>query len=145
MAYKGPWKPKNPRKYVGDSNKIIFRSLWERQAFRWCDENPNVKKWNSEDTVIKYFCPTDKKYHRYHMDLTIQWKDDSITLVEIKPEKETKAPKARRKTKRYLNEVTTFAKNSAKWEAAAKFAKQNGIKFEIWTEHTLRAKGMKIL
>ena len=82
--YKGSWKPRNPKKYIGDTNKIIFRSLWERTAFRWLDQNDNVKRWNSEDTVIRYYCPTDNKYHRYHMDLTIEWANGTITMVEIK-------------------------------------------------------------
>lgn len=31
--YQGKYKPKNPEKYVGDINNIIFRSSWERNFF----------------------------------------------------------------------------------------------------------------
>ena len=28
--YKGVFRPNNPKKYVGDSRKIIYRSSWEK-------------------------------------------------------------------------------------------------------------------
>ena len=43
MSYKGKYTIKNKSKYAGDSNKVVYRSLWERQAFRWCEDNPNIK------------------------------------------------------------------------------------------------------
>ena len=43
MAYSGKFKVKNIKKYKGDFDNIIYRSLWERHVFKWCDENPNVK------------------------------------------------------------------------------------------------------
>ena len=145
-TYKGKWTPKNKSKYAGDWSKITYRSLWERNAFRWCDTNDSVIKWNSEEVVIKYFCPTDKRYHRYYVDLLIEFRNGDTVLVEIKPKKETSPPKKpTRKTKRYLNEVTTYIKNTAKWQAAKAFADQHNVKFEIWTEDTLKAKGIKLL
>ena len=51
MAYKGKYKIKNPDKYIGNPNKVVFRSLWERNAFRWCESNPKVKLWNSEEML----------------------------------------------------------------------------------------------
>ena len=29
MAYKGPFRPRNPEKYKGDPTGIIYRSRWE--------------------------------------------------------------------------------------------------------------------
>tara|TARA_R100000951_G_scaffold52340_1_gene44050 strand:+ start:55 stop:504 length:450 start_codon:yes stop_codon:yes gene_type:complete len=145
MAYKGRWKPKNIEKYAGDHNKIVFRSLWERQAFKWCDENPNIKSWHSEETVIPYRSSVDGRIHRYYMDLCINWNDGRTTLVEIKPEKQTKAPKKpKRQTRRYLNEVKTFATNISKWDAAKQFAENRGWGFEIWTEKHLASLGIKL-
>ena len=67
-------------------------------------------------------------------------------LVEIKPKKQTTAPKKpSRKTKKYINEVTTYIKNTSKWTAANDFAQHKGWKFQIWTEDTLKNLGIKLL
>ena len=92
MAYSGRYKVKHRNKYRGDPDAVVFRSMWERQCFKWCDDNPKVIGWQSEETVIPYFYEVDKKYHRYFMDLKINFKDGKTVLVEIKPDKETKPP-----------------------------------------------------
>lgn len=144
MAYSGKFKPKNIKKYSGDYTKIVYRSLWERHAFKWCDENPNIKSWSSEEVVIPYFYDVDKKYHRYFMDLKVTFKSGRTLLIEIKPDSQTKPPKIpSRKTKRYISEGLTYVKNMNKWKAAEEYAKDRGWEFEIWTEHTLEAKGIK--
>ena len=146
MAYKGRYTVKNKEKYAGDPTQIVYRSLWERNAFRWAESNPNIIKWNSEEVVIPYKCKTDNKMHKYYMDMLIQWKDGEVLLVEIKPAKQTKPPKKpSRKTKKYINEVTTYIKNTSKWSAAQQYASHKGWKFEIWTEDTLKNKGIKVL
>ena len=146
MSYQGSYTIKRPEKYAGDAKKVVYRSLWERQAFKWCENNPNVKMWNSEEVVVPYKSTVDKKLHRYFVDLLIQMNDKSTYLVEIKPKKETKPPKKpKRQTKRYINEQLTFIKNQDKWEAAAEFAEHKGWKFQVWTEETLKNLGIKIL
>ncbi len=142
MAYSGRYKVKNRKKYKGDADNVVFRSMWERHCFKWCDENPNIKSWSSEEVVIPYFYDVDKKYHRYFMDLKITFKDGKTILVEIKPEKETVPPKRPDKSKRYINEAMTYVKNMNKWEAASKFAKDNNWGFQIWTEKTLTKMGI---
>lgn len=144
-TYKGKFRPKNLSKYHGDPNKITYRSSWERQFFRWCDRNAKIHKWGSETVVVPYICKTDGRAHRYYTDGIIKWKDGSTTLIEIKPKAQTKPPAKRRKTKKFINEVMTYGKNVSKWEAAQRYALKRGWKFEIWTEDTLRSKGMKIL
>jgi hypothetical protein len=52
MAYSGRYKVKNPEKYDGDHTQVVYRSLWEKHAFKWCDDNPKIKKWSSEEVVI---------------------------------------------------------------------------------------------
>ena len=64
MSYKGKYKIKKPEKYIGDYKNVVYRSLWERQAFKWCESNTRVKSWNSEEVVIPYKCKTDNKIHR---------------------------------------------------------------------------------
>lgn len=142
MAYSGTYKVKNPKKYKGDHTQVIYRSLWERHAFRWCDENPKVKWWSSEETIVPYFYEVDKRYHRYFPDLKIHFTDGKTILVEIKPEKETSPPTGAKRTKRYITEGITYVKNMNKWQAADKYAKDNGWEFQIWTEKTLTTMGI---
>jgi hypothetical protein len=146
MTYKGKFSPHNPSKYKGDPTNIVYRSLWERQLFRWLDEQSFVESWSSEETIIPYRCRTDNKVHRYFVDVKMTFVDGRTFLIEVKPEKETKAPQSRgRKTRRFINEVMTYAKNTSKWEAANQYAADRGWKFEIWTEETLKRLGIKIL
>jgi hypothetical protein len=146
MAYNGKYKIKKPEKYAGNPNKVVYRSLWERQAFKWCENNPKVTAWNSEEVVVPYKCTVDKKLHRYFVDLLIQMDNKKTYLIEIKPKSQTQPPKARsRKTKKYINEQLTYIKNNDKWEAATQFAEHKGWKFQVWTEETLKNLGIKIL
>lgn len=108
----------------------------------WCDVNPSVFKWKSEETVIPYICGTDNKIHRYYVDFHIQIKDKNNNiktyLVEIKPSKQTVPPEfPGRKTKRYLEESLAFIKNQSKWNAAKQYAKDRGWEFIIITEREL--------
>ena len=84
--------------------------------------------------------------HRYFVDIKFELTDGRVFLVEIKPKKETKAPKnPGKKTKKYLTEVMTYAKNISKWEAAKEYATDRGWNFQIWDEDFLRSLGIKIL
>lgn len=142
MYHKRKYVPINPEKYVGDPTNIIMRSSWETRFALWCDKNPSVIKWNSEETIVPYVCPTDNKRHRYFIDFRIQLRDKNgvlkTYLVEIKPDKQTKPPEApSRKTKRFLIEAATYMKNQAKWKAATQYAKDRGWEFIVLTEHHL--------
>ena len=141
MVYSGLYKAKNVTKYKGDHTNIVYRSLWEKAVFQWCDKNPKVKQWSSEETIIPYYYEVDKKYHRYFVDMKIVF-DDKILLVEIKPEKETKPPEGPKRTKRYVAEGLTYVKNMNKWKAANNFAKDRGWQFQVWTEDTLEEMGI---
>ena len=133
MAYSGRYRVKNTNKYEGDHTKVVYRSLWERHAFKWADDNPDVLKWSSEEVVIPYLYEVDNRYHRYFMDLKLVYKEGTM-LVEIKPDKETRIPTGNKKTKRYLNESFTYVKNINKWNAAQEYCKERGWVFRIWTE-----------
>jgi hypothetical protein len=146
MSYNGSFKITKPEKYMGDYTKVVYRSLWERQCFKWCENNPNVKAWNSEEVVVPYLSRADKRMHRYFVDLLVEMTSGEIFLIEIKPKIQTKPPvKPKRKTKKYINEVVTYVKNQDKWESADKFANHKGWKFQIWTEDTLKNLGIKLL
>ena len=93
----GRYSVKKREKYLGDPNNIIYRSSWELKMFNYCDFNPSILKWNSEDVVIPYFWEGDNKMHRYYVDLYMEVQTNSGIkkfLVEIKPKKdcEVKAP-----------------------------------------------------
>ena len=141
MAYSGRFKPSNTDKYKGDPTKIVYRSHWEKLCFMWCDSNPKVKSWSSEEVVIPYVYDVDKKYHRYFVDLKIVLESQTL-LVEIKPDKETKIPTGQKRTRRYIGESLTYVKNMNKWKAANEYAKDRGWEFQIWTEHTLQSMGI---
>ena len=54
MSYKGKYKPSYPKKYKGDPNNIVYRSLWERKFMVYCDNNQNILKWGSEEFIVPY-------------------------------------------------------------------------------------------
>ena len=142
MAYSGRYKVKNIKKYQGDPDKIVYRSSWEKACFQWCDSNPDVTKWSSEEVVVPYKWDIDKRMHRYFVDLKVTFANGKTILVEIKPEKETAPPKRPDKSKRYIGEAMTYVKNMNKWEAANSFAKDRGWEFQVWTEETLYSMGI---
>ena len=139
MAYKGKFVPSNPSKYLGNWKKIIFRSLWERKVMIWCDTSGNVLEWSSEEIIIPYICPTDRKRHRYYPDFYIKSINNGVIktqIVEVKPKKQTSPPtKGRKKRKTYLIESKTWIKNQAKWEAAVEYCKDRNWEFHIITEN----------
>ena len=142
MAYSGRYRVKNTSKYKGDVQNVIYRSLWEKHCFKWCDDNPKVKSWSSEEVVIPYLYEVDRRYHRYFMDLKITMTDGKTILVEIKPHKETQPPTGSRRTRKFITEAATYVKNMNKWEAADEYAKDRGWHFQIWTEKTLSSMGI---
>ena len=138
MFHKRKYLPIFPEKYTGDPTKIIMRSSWETLFASWCDKNPSVLKWSSEETIIPYRCPTDNHIHRYFVDFKIVVNTGKTYLVEVKPYKQTQLPEyPGKRTNRYLTESLTFMKNQAKWEAATNYAKDRGWEFKIITEHEL--------
>jgi len=143
-AYKGKYQVKNPKKYKGNPTNVVYRSSWELKFFNWCDRNPDILQWSSEEVVIPYKSPMDNKWHRYFPDVLVQTANGTF-LIEIKPFKETREPKKRsRVTKNYLYEVRTWGINSAKWEAAIEFCEDRKWKFKIITEKELFKHGNNI-
>ena len=138
MSYKGKYRPTKREKYRGDVNNIIYRSLWERSFMKYCDDNPDIIEWGSEEIVIPYISPIDGKKHRYFPDFYLKTSNGDKFLVEIKPKRQTKPPKVpKRKTRRFIYETHEWGRNQAKWEAANKLCKRNGWKFLILTEDHL--------
>lgn len=141
-TYKGLYRPKYPEKYKGDHTNIIYRSLWELRVMKYLDQNVNVIEWSSEEIYIPYLSPVDNKMHRYFPDFvfTAKTKNGELQtfMVEVKPFKQTQEPKQqKRKTKRFIQEVTTWGINSSKWDAAKKYCEAQGWQFKLITEKQL--------
>ena len=137
-SYKGLYRPTNPKKYVGDSKQIVYRSLLERRFMRYCDLNQDILFWASEELPVKYYSPLDKKYHRYFPDFVVKTVNDDKYMIEIKPSRQVGKPKQpKRKSKSYMRESFEYIKNQAKWEAAKVYCEDNGMQFKIITEKDL--------
>lgn len=135
----GIYKPIN-KKYTG-KHYPKYRSSWELKFFRWCDLNPNVVKWNSENVVIPYRIGQGKP-RRYVVDNTVFLKKGNNIkkyLVEIKPYAQTIPPKVHgnKKKSTLVYEQYTYAKNKSKWSAAQQWCKKQGYEFIIITEREL--------
>lgn len=139
MAYKTKFVPKNKNKYIGDSSNITCRSLWERNICKFCDDNPSIIKWSSEEIVIPYINPLDQKYHNYYPDFVIQFKvneEMKTWMVEVKPKKQTYLKENASK-----KEKITWIINNSKWEAAKKYCERNKMEFKLITEKEIFANG----
>ena len=135
----GIYNPIN-KKYRGKQSPT-YRSSWELKFFRWCDLNPNVVEWSSENVTIPYRIG-DGKPRRYIVDNTVMLKQrDKIKkyLIEIKPYAQTQPPKphGNKKKSTIIYEQYTYAKNKSKWLAAKQWCKKNGYEFLILTEREL--------
>ena len=136
---KGRYQVKNPKKYRGDPTNVVYRSSWELKFFNYCDKNPDIVQWSSEEIVIPYKSPIDNRWHRYFPDVWMKTTNGETYLIEIKPFKETQEPKKKsRVTKQYLNEVKTWGINISKWKSAQEFCEDRKWKFKIITEKELK-------
>jgi hypothetical protein len=148
MSYKyvqGKFRPKNPQKYQGNLDNLVFRSSWERTLYNWFDETDEVIKWHSECDIIPYISPLDGRQHRYFVDARVQLSDGRIILIEVKPKAQTLAPKktASKSEGRFLREVATYSVNQAKWAAARHVCEKYGWQFMIFTEDQLKPKARR--
>jgi hypothetical protein len=142
MAYKGKFRPSNTKKYRGNPSNIIYRSLLERKFMVYCDLNENILEWGSEEIVIPYRSPLDSRVHRYFPDFYIKVREKNGNvqryIIEIKPKRQCKEPKVQKeKTKKYIYEVTEYAKNQAKWKAAEDYCEDRKWQFKVLTEDDL--------
>ena len=146
MAYSGTYKPINPKKYRGNPNQVIYRSLWERKLMVYCDHNEAVLEWGSEEVIIPYLSPWDGKLHRYFPDfyMKVRQSDNTIKkfIIEVKPKAQCKPPikNPKRKTRRWFKEVETWGINQAKWKSATEYCNDQGMEFKILTEDHLNPK-----
>lgn len=109
---------------------------------KYCDLSETVVRWGSEEVIIPYISPLDRKPHRYFVDFIVEMKtvDGGIKtmLIEVKPKKQCSEPKKPKKRSRnYLYEAQTWITNCAKWKAAKEAAANRGWEFKVLTEDDL--------
>lgn len=113
------------------TDKIIYRSSYERKFIAWLENSEQVKNWGSECIRIPYLY-IDGKMHSYYPDYFVEMVDGTKMVVEIKPSSQTKRP---------VNENTwvgkEYRKNMCKWKATMEFCQAKGYKFKILTEKTI--------
>lgn len=134
--------PKNIQKYVGKIDNIIYRSGLELKFFRFCDNNPNVVEWGSEEIKIPYRDTLQKKTRTYFVDAYVKIQEGDIIkkyLVEVKPWKQTQEPKAGKGKKKsnLLYEQVMYQNLLDKKKFAQEFAKKHEMEFIIITEKEL--------
>lgn len=133
QTHKGLYNAKNPQKYLGDPRKIRFMSSWELRFMTFCDTNPHIIAWGSEEFRIPYFNPVKKRMTTYIPDFIIKYRDKTgqvvTEVIEIKPKKQAVIS-----SKMSLYDKVQLVINQAKWQAAVGFCKQHGINFRILTE-----------
>ena len=133
----GKFNPKNPEKYIG--GKVpTYRSGWEFQFMKFCDENQSVTNWASEAIRIPYRNPLTGKQTVYVPDFFISYADKStkkrVELIEVKPANQA----MRERLGNSKHNQAHYVVNQAKWEAAKKVCKSKGWKWSIMTEKQLQ-------
>lgn len=131
----GEFIPDNPEKYIG-TYPIIFRSSWELTAMHKFDEHPSILYWAYEFERIPYTHPITGKIRFYIPDFLVIYNDKKgkrhAEVLEIKPKKEQLMENA--KTAR---DRIAVALNMAKWGAAQKWCKKNGLGWRVIGEDGL--------
>jgi hypothetical protein len=137
----GAYTVKNTAKYVGRGTPR-YRSGWELTFMMFLDSNENVLHWASESISIPYRNPITGKQSMYVPDFLITYRNKNnqliAELVEIKPKKQSVI-----ESKMSAREGAVVAVNYAKWDAATKWARRNGITFRVITEDDMFRNGKK--
>jgi TnsA endonuclease N terminal len=137
----GVYQIKNPAKYVGQGAPK-YRSGWEMSFMLFCDNNDNILQWASESIRIPYRNPITGKQSIYVPDFLITYRTANNTtraeLIEIKPRNQSLI-----EGKMNPNQRATVAVNYAKWDAATKWAKRQGLTFRVINEGDMFRNGKK--
>ncbi len=137
----GVFQPTNPAKYVGKRDPR-YRSGWEMAFMRFCDTNDNILQWASESISIPYRNPLTGKITNYVPDFLVVYRDRKNTtraeIVEIKPKKQSVI-----ESKASNRDKAIVAVNYAKWDAATKWCRRQGLTFRVITEDDIFRNGKK--
>ena len=137
----GIYQVANANKYVG-KKQPRYRSGWEHAFMRFCDNNDNIVQWASEAIQIPYRHPLTGKNTIYVPDFFIVYrtKDNQTRaeVVEIKPKKQSII-----ESKATARDRAVVAVNYAKWDAATKWCRRQGLMFRVITEDDIFHQGSK--
>lgn len=161
----GYYKVQNPKKYIGESSLVIFRSSWEHSFCRWCDYSPSILRWSSEPIRIPYYDRVSKleeckrngldpnnpknwavKYYNTDFWIEVDKGEGEVQkmFVEIKASGKLRKPippdqNAPLKEQRRFNiNAKEYLINEAKFAALTAWADKNNSKFYVFTELTLQ-------
>lgn len=137
----GIYTVRNPGKYVGKGTPR-YRSGWEMTFMMFLDSNDNIVQWASESITIPYRNPITGKQSMYVPDFFVTYRDRNNTtraeLIEIKPKKQSLI-----ESKMSDRDRAIVAVNYAKWDAATKWARRNGLTFRVINEDQIYHQGNK--
>jgi hypothetical protein len=137
----GLYKVTNPQKYVGKRDPR-YRSGWEHAFMRFCDTNDNILQWASESIVVPYRHPLTGKIANYIPDFLITYRTKNnkmcAEVIEIKPKKQSVL-----ESKMSMRDRAVVAVNYAKWDAATKWCRKQGLMFRVITEDDIFRNGPK--
>ncbi len=135
----GVYQVINTKKYVGQGMPR-YRSGWEHSFMRFCDTNDNIMQWASESIRIPYLHPLTGKMTTYVPDFLITYKTRNNTLkaelIEIKPKGQSAITEGQKPRDRAV-----VAVNYAKWDAATKWCRNQGLTFRVITEDDMFKNG----
>lgn len=116
--------------------KAHYKSSWELAFMKMCDAHPAIIKWAYEPIRIPYVNPITQKNTVYVPDFLVVFIDkkmkQKIQIIEVKPSKQAHMGKARTQ-----DDKIQLAVNTAKWEAATRYAKAHGMTFRVVTEYDI--------
>ena len=135
----GVYQVLNPQKYVGN-RPPRYRSSWEWHFMKFCDDNKHILQWASESVSIPYRHPLTGKQTGYVPDFLITYQGSNGKtvgeLIEIKPRKQSLIEE-----KQSQRDRAVVAVNYAKWSAAEKWARRQGLTFRVITEDQIFRNG----
>lgn len=154
-CHKGKYTLMNPGKYMENLPQPEFKSAWEEKIFVACDVNPFITRWGYEPFTIAYHNPLYMKQSLYKPDVYVEcmYADGHSEkyLIEIKPTSYSILPEPpkppgpnvtdpkrlanyKKRKAAYDRKSMDVMVNYAKWEAAEKWCKMNGINWLILNE-----------
>jgi hypothetical protein len=135
----GFYEVKNPQKYVG-KGRPKYRSGWEMTFMLFLDNNDHILQWASESVSIPYRNPLTGRQSMYIPDFLVTYRGQNNTmraeLIEIKPKSQSLIEE-----KQSQRDRAQVAINYAKWDAATKWARQNGLTFRVINEDQIFRQG----
>jgi hypothetical protein len=109
---------------------------------RFCDSNDHILQWASESISIPYRHPLTGRITNYVPDFLVTYRTKNNTmraeLVEIKPKKQSVI-----ESKASARDRAIVAVNYAKWDAATKWCRRQGLSFRVITEDDIFRNGAK--